>query len=89
MSTPQGIGISFFYAAVTVLGAVYALFELHRAAWLGDFIMRLVPVLLIIVLLVIVYGFFRSVFAVLNELKGVCWGAHATLYANYEKTQLG
>jgi hypothetical protein len=89
MSTPQTVGVLFFYAVVTVLGAVYALFELHRAAWLVHFIMGLVPVLLILVLLIIVYGFFRSAFSVLKELRGVCWGAHATLYANYGKTQLG
>ncbi|MGH9552894.1 MAG: hypothetical protein ACRD3W_26170 [Terriglobales bacterium] len=56
MSTAQRLGVGLFYAAVAVLGAVYALYEHHQAHLLISFLKEMMPAFLILFLVFVVYG---------------------------------
>lgn len=85
MSTAQRLGVGLFYAAMAGLGAAYAIFENHRANWLGHSIKEVTPAFLILVLVFVVYALFRMLVSVLKRLNGVSRAAHATLHADYGK----
>ena len=85
MSAAQRIGVGLFYAAMAVLGAAYAVFEHHQANRLVHFINEMMPSFLILILVFVVYGLFRTAVSVLRELNGVSRAAHATLYVDYGK----
>ena len=85
MSTARKLGLALFYAAIAGLGATYAVFEHHQANRLVHFINEMMPSFLILILVFMVYGVFRTVVSVLKELNGVSRAAHATLHVDYGK----
>ena len=85
MSTARKLGLGLFYAAIAGLGAAYAVFEHHQANRLVHFINEMMPSFLILILVFVVYGLFRTAVSVLKELNGVSLAAHATLYVDYGK----
>jgi hypothetical protein len=83
MSTAQKLGVGLLYAAIALLGAVYAVFELHQTDRLIHFFEELMPALLILVLVFVIYGLVQAVTSVLKMLRGASRAAHATLHMNY------
>ena len=66
-----------FFAAIAGLGAAYAVFEHHQANRLVHSINEGMPSFLILILLLVVYGLFRTAVSVLNQLNGVSLAAAA------------
>jgi hypothetical protein len=90
MSRAQKLVLVFVYASVAVLGATYAVFEDHQVNRLVHFINEmmssfLIPSFLILVPVVVVWGFFRTAVSVRKELDGVSRAAHTTLHMDYGK----
>ena len=83
MSKAQKLELGLLYAAITLSGAVYALYELHQIDRLVHSLDKLMPPFIFLVLVLVIYGLFRMAVSVLKGISGVCQAAHATLYANY------
>jgi hypothetical protein len=83
MSKGQKLELGLLYAAITLSGAVYALYELHQIDRLVHALEQLMPPFIFLVFVVAIYGLFRMAASVLRGISGVCQAAHATLYANY------
>jgi hypothetical protein len=79
------LGLAPFYAAMALMGAVYAIFEHHQANWLGHSIKEVMPAFLILILVSVVHALLRTVVSVLETLNGVSLAADATLHADYGK----
>ena len=77
MSTSQRLRFGLFYAAIAGLGAAYAVFEHHQANRLVHSINEVMPSFLILILLLVVYGLFRTAVSVLKQLNGVSLAAAA------------
>ena len=85
MSIVRKLGLGLLYAAIAGLGAAYAVFEHHQANRLVHSINEMMPSFLILILVFIVYGLFRTAVSVLKQLNGVSLAAHATLHVDYGK----
>ena len=85
MSAAQRLGIALVYAAIAASGAAYAVFEHHQAHRLAHLIRDAMPAFLMLTLVVLVYGLFRTVVSALKELNGVSRAAHATRHVDYGK----
>ena len=83
MSKAQKLELGLLYAAITLSGAVYALYELHQIDRLVHTLDKLMPPFIFLVLVLVIYGLVRMAASVLKGISGVCQAAHATLYANY------
>jgi mannose/fructose/N-acetylgalactosamine-specific phosphotransferase system component IID len=85
MSRAQRLGVVVVYAAIAASGAAYAFLEHHQASRLVHIIKDVMPAFLVLLLMFLVYAFFRTVVSALKELNGVCRAAHVTRYADYGK----
>jgi branched-subunit amino acid transport protein AzlD len=85
MSAAQKLGVALVYAAVAASGAAYAIFEHHQANRFVHHVKDLMPAFLVLLLVFLVYGLFRTVVSVLEELNGVSRAAEATRHADYGK----
>jgi len=83
MNKAQKLELGLLYAAITLSGAVYALYELHQIDRLLHALKELMPPLIFLVFVLVICGLFRMAASVLKGISGVCQAAHATLYANY------
>ena len=83
MSKAQKLELALLYAAITLAGAVYALYELHQIDRLVHALEELMPPFIFLVFVLVICGLFRMAASVLKGISGVCQAAHATLYANY------
>jgi xanthine/uracil permease len=81
MSKAQKLELGLFYAAITLSGAVYALYELHQMDRLVHALEELMPPFIFLVFVLVICGLFRMAASVLKGISGVCQAAHATLYA--------
>jgi hypothetical protein len=85
MSPAQKLGVGLLYAAIAVSGAAYAVLENHEVDRLAHFFKETVPALLVLILVLVVYGFVRRALSIFKELSGASQAAHAALHVDYGK----
>ena len=88
MDKRQTFKLGFVYGAVFALGAAYGLLEHQTQAidWGTRSLPRIkeiLPFSLLLLLALLVVGFFRAATSVLERLNGVSLAAHSTLHTNY------
>jgi hypothetical protein len=96
MSKAQRFRLGLLYGAICTLGAAYGFYQQQRAIdWLTDSMKKLslplmkemLPFSLLLILALVVYGFFRAAGSVLERLNGVSLAAHSVLHTNYAKAR--
>jgi hypothetical protein len=96
MIKAQRFRLGLLYGAICVLGAAYGVYQQQRAIdWLTDsmkevslpLMKEMLPFSLLLILALVVYGFFRAASSALERLSGVSLAAHTILHTNYGKAR--
>ena len=77
MSKAQTLELGLLYVAITLSGAVYALYELHQIDRLVHALEELMPPFIFIVFVLVICGLFRMAASVLKGISGVCQAARS------------